>query len=307
MKKNRGLKVGVIGVGVMGKHHARISSTLSGVNLYGVADINLEAAQQVATLYGAKAFENYEELLPEVDVVIITTPTQTHYEVASACINAGKHLLAEKPLAKVSEDAEKLVSLAKEKGVIMTVGYIERFNPAFQELQKLIRKEKIIGIAIQRLSPFPARINDANVIQDMMIHDLDLLMNLLPMEEIESIKAEGKKIKTKVLDKVSAKIFFASGIIATVEADRCSEAKTRKIVVTTGKDIVEADLLNKQVYVRDLRHPQPSVHHTKQQDQLTAELTDFFKAIKKGLPTKVHPNDGYTILKLAEEVEQACS
>ncbi|MBU0672316.1 MAG: hypothetical protein KJ732_04725, partial [Candidatus Margulisbacteria bacterium] len=189
---------------------------------------------------------------------------------------------------------------------IAAVGLIERFNPAFQELCKLIKKEKIIGLHFNRFSPFPARISDTNVIQDMMIHDLDLLLKLLPQEEIESLKAKGEKVKTKKLDKVSATIFYQSGIIAKVESDRVFGIKTRKITVTTENGMFEADLLNRRVYLRDLQHHIPSVHHTKSFDQLSAELADFIKAIKSNSPPKVTLEDAYQAQKLSEEVEKAC-
>ena len=184
MKKGRGLKIGVIGVGSMGKHHARILSTLPGAKLFAVSDINEQVAREVAARYGVEAYPNYQDLLPVVDAVSIVSPTATHYEVAIDCLNANKPILVEKPLAKTSEQAKKMVALAKEKNLVLAVGLIERFNPAYIELRKLIRKERIIGVNIKRFSPFPDRITDANVIQDMMIHDLDLLLSLFPKQKI---------------------------------------------------------------------------------------------------------------------------
>ena len=307
MNKARGLKIGVIGVGSMGSHHARILCSLSGVSLEAVADPDETRGKEIAQRYGAHPFTDYKEMLPQVDAVIVVAPTALHYEIGVECINAGKNILIEKPLAKTSEDAQKLVALAKEKKVLLAVGHIERFNPAYQELCKLVKNERILGIDIKRLSPFPERITDANVIQDMMIHDLDLLVNLLPTDEIEEMKAKGKKVKSDKLDTVSATYYFKSGTIAKVSADRVFGIKARKIVVTAESGLYEADLLNKKVYVRDLKNHLPSVHHTKPFDQLTAELTDFIKAIKQGSKHKVDAEDGYRAIKLAEEVEKACS
>jgi virulence factor len=293
-KKSRGLQYGVIGVGSMGKHHARISASLPGIKLAAIA-------------VGAQVFQNYKEMLPEVSAVTIAAPTALHFEIAKECLAANKNILVEKPLSKTSAEALELSELARSKNLILAVGMVERFNPAFQELSKMIRKEKIIGLHMKRFSPFPERITDANVIQDMMVHDLDLLLNLLPNDEIEDMKAEGSKVKSEKLDKVSATFYFKSGIIVKTDSDRVFGIKTRKITVTTERVLIDADLLNKRIYVRDLQHHIPSAHHTKQNDQLTAELTDFFKAVKNGSQPEVTAEDGYKVLKLAEEVERACS
>lgn len=307
MTKGRGLKLGVIGVGSMGQHHARILSTLPGVKLAGIADQDQERAKQLSVRFGVQPFFDFKELLPEIDAAVIAVPTSLHFDIAAECLNAGKHLLIEKPLAQTLDQAQRLIHLAAQKNLILAAGFIERFNPAFLELQKLIRKEKIIGVHVHRLSPFPERITDTNVIQDMMIHDLDLVLTLLPKEEIESLKATGEKVKTKKFDKVSATIFYQSGLVTKLEADRVFGIKTRKITVTTERGLIEADLLNKRVYLRDLQHHVPSVHHTKTKDQLTAELSDFTSAIKKNSRPKVSGPEALAAQKLAEEVEQACS
>ncbi|MFH1347659.1 MAG: Gfo/Idh/MocA family oxidoreductase [Candidatus Margulisiibacteriota bacterium] len=306
MKKGRGLKFGVIGVGTMGQHHARVISALPGAKLFGIADLDQEKAKQVGVRFGAEVFQNYQELFPQVDAIILASPTETHFEIAKDCLEAGKNILIEKPICQNLDDAKTLIDLIKSKNLVCAIGLIERFNPAFQELQKLIRKEKIIGIQVNRFSPFPERITDANVIQDMMVHDLDLLLSLIPNEEIETLKAHGEKVKSEKLDKVSATVFYKSGLIAKVDADRVFGIKTRKITVTTERALIEADLLNKRVYVRDLQHHLPSIHHTKNYDQLTAELSDFVKAIKTGTQPRVTAEDGYKVLALSEEVEKAC-
>ncbi|MFA6549314.1 MAG: Gfo/Idh/MocA family oxidoreductase [Candidatus Margulisiibacteriota bacterium] len=308
MKKGRGLKIGVIGVGSMGQNHARVlASYVKGVQLVAIADANETLAAEVAGKYAVESLLDYHAILPLVEAVIVATPTSTHFSVGKECLEAGKHVLIEKPLAPAPAEALALAELAKSKGLVLAVGLIERFNPAFTELRKLIRKEKIIGINIKRTSPFPTRITDANVVQDMMIHDLDLLNVLLAHDEIETLTAEGKKVKTKNLDFVSATVHFTSGVVARVVADRVADDKIRKISVTTEDRMVEADLLNKQVYVRDLKHAAPSVHHVKNCDQLTEELTNFVVAIKNHTNSEVDAFAGYRATKLAEEVEKACS
>ncbi len=306
MKKGRGLKFGIIGLGKMGNFHAKKLMEIPGAKPFAVFDVSEDQLNKAAQEYGAKPFSNYNDLLTEVDAVIIAAPTEKHFEIASASLSAGKPTLVEKPLAKTSGDAEKLVALAKANNTILSAGHIERFNPAFQGALKLIRKERILGIDIKRTSPFPERITDANVIQDMMIHDLDLALKLLPLDEIESLKAEGKKVKSKALDIAIATLYFKSGIITKIEANRVSDSTLRKIIISTEKGVIEADLLKKNIIVRDFQHPSPSVHHIKAYDQLEAELTDFVKAIKNSQTPTVTGEDGFKAVKLAEEVEQAC-
>ncbi|MFH1542017.1 MAG: Gfo/Idh/MocA family oxidoreductase, partial [bacterium] len=250
---------------------------------------------------------DYKEKLADVEAVTIVTPTSTHYEIAKTCLAAGKHVLIEKPMTGNIAQAEELVALAKEKGVVLAVGFVERYNPAFQQLLKLIKKERIIGIDIKRFSPFPTRISDADVINDMMIHDLDLLLTLLPKDEIEELRAEGKKIKSDKLDSVDVTMFWRSGIVLKLAANRASDDKTRKIVVTTENFLLEADLLGRKIMVRDLITHLPSVHHTKPADQLTAEISDFIKAIKNKTKPSVPGEAAIKALKLAEEVRNKCS
>lgn len=301
------LQIGVIGAGMMGENHVRLLSTIYGIKLAGLFDLDPARAAVIAEKYRTKAFATLPELIAAVEAIILVSPTSTHYELAKELIAAGKHLLVEKPLAATAAQAEELVQLAKEKGGVLAVGHIERFNPAFTELLKLIRKEKLLGIDIKRLSPFPERISDADVIQDVMIHDLDLLLAMRPNDEIESIKAEGKKVKSKNLDQVIATIYFQSGVIAKVEANRVFGSKTRRIVVASDNWLFDADLLTKQLYMRDLVKHIPTVHHTKKNDQIFDELNNFIKAIKTGSPPLVDGEAGYKALKLAEEIKKACS
>lgn len=307
MRKKSGIKVGVIGIGSMGRHHARVYSILPGTNLTAVCDPDKIRASEAGDQFHATVFTDYHDLLPQVEALTVASPTDTHHEIAAACLKAGKNLLVEKPLAKTAEQAKSLSHLAASKGLVLAVGLIERYNPAFQELCKLLRKEKLLGLHITRFSPFPERIQDTNVIHDMMIHDLDLLSALLPDDKIEGLKAQGKKVKSDKLDQATATFYFKSGIIAKVEADRVFGIKTRKIVATTEHGILEADLLNKRIYIRDLEHHIPSVHHVKKCDQLTAELTDFIKAIKNKCAPQVSAEDACRSQLLAEEVERECS
>lgn len=315
MRKGKGLKFGVIGLGVMGCHHARILSSLPGAKLTAIADIDPQKIQEKAHELKIKAFDNYLAMLNEVDAVCIATPTLSHFEIAQQCINAGKHVLLEKPFTGQSKLAKELFKMADERNVLLSANFLERFNPAYQRLLRLLKNEKIIGIDIKRLSPFPERITDTNVIFDMMIHDLDLLQRLI-VDEIEDIRAEGKSMESDKLDWVKATITYKSGIIANVEANRIFGIKTRKIAVTTEKHLIDADLLKKAIYVRDFSTPVPSTVPVKNLNQLAEILKDFVSAIKSkekdnlqssyqntNLPTG---QEIIATLQLAERIEACC-
>ncbi|MFH1826454.1 MAG: Gfo/Idh/MocA family oxidoreductase [bacterium] len=306
MNKKPRLRYGVIGAGSMGRHHARIIDLMPSVSLEAIAEPDKNQHLNIPDVLRSKIYDNYHEILDRVDAISVVSPTSTHYSIAKDCLLANKHLLIEKPFTETIAEAEELISLAKERNLVVAIGYVERFNPAFIELTKIIKKEKILGITFNRLSPFPARITDANVVRDMMIHDLDLLLALLPNEEIAEIKASGKKIKSNKLDRVSATMHFVSGIVAKLVADRVSPERKRNIVVTTERNMYEADLMKKKLFVRDFQSHVPSVHSAKDQDQLTAELTDFIKAIKNNGQPKVTALEGQQTLRLAEEVEKLC-
>ena len=174
------LPVGVIGVGNMGQHHARVLSLMSGVKVVGIADVNIERGQVLADRYDANFYPDYRNLLPHVSAVCIAVPTVLHHEVGSNCLSAGVHVLMEKPLAASIHEAEDLVKLAAKKHLTLQVGHIERFNPAFQELSKVLQSEELLAIEAHRMSPYSSRANDVSVIFDLMIHDIDLLLELVP-------------------------------------------------------------------------------------------------------------------------------
>lgn len=305
MNKGRGIKLGIVGAGVMGQNHARIAASLSGINLVGVFDLDSSRSEGVSRLYKVKSFPSFQQLLAKTDAVCIATPTQTHHQLALETLNSGRHVLVEKPFTGDPEKARELLELAKAKGLILAVGMVERFNPAFTKLLTLLKGEKIHGIDIKRYSPYPERITDTNVIYDMMLHDLHLLLFLVK-DEIDSIKAEGKREKSKLLDHVTATICYKNGSIARVEANRLFSIITRNITVTAEKELFEADLLNKRIYIRDFSSPSPSAIPVKSSDQITEELKDFRDAIKGRRLLLSDPIDVIRALKLAKEVESAC-
>lgn len=301
------VKVGVIGCGKMGSFHANILKGLKEAKLIGVFDTDPARAKELAEKLSVTAYESYEILLKDADAVVIATPTPFHKEIARDCIRAGKHILVEKPLADTSAKALEIAALAKDKNLRCCVGMIERFNPAFQKLLRLIKGQKIIGVEIKRLSPYPERIKES-VVFDMMIHDIDLASRL-DRTAVEDIRAYGKKKRSETLDEVFATLYFKDGMIAKIDASRLKDHKERKVTVTTEKAIYEADLLNKRLSVRPFDNLiQKEEAEVKQEDQLTMELRNFLVSIQKERDPETSLEQGALSLKTAEEVEKiACS
>ena len=204
---------GVIGVGSMGQHHARVYSELPKVDLVGVSDTDHQRAREVGTEYGAEAMER-DELLARTDIVSIAVPTKYHVETAAECIEAGVHLLVEKPFVDDREQGQDLARRAREAGLTLQVGHIERFNPAVQVLADIVPDLDIVAIDIDRLGPPLDRENEDNVVMDLMIHDVDILLSLVP-EPISSLSAVAHDAQH-----ASAQFEFEGGSIATVTASR---------------------------------------------------------------------------------------
>jgi len=306
MKRGTGLKVGVIGVGSMGRHYARVLSTLPGSKLAAIADINFSAAQALGQEFGVACFDDYRQMFSGVCAVCIVTPAQTHYPIARDCLEAGKHVLLEKPFTGSTKHAAELIALAKDKNLVLAASFLERFNPAYQRLRKLLKGEKIHGLEIKRFSPFPDRVSDTDVVFDMMIHDLDLLSQIVP-DVVENIRAEGEKVRSQFLDRVVATFTHVTGTISRVHANRVFTERERKITVTTEKHLIEADLFNRVVYVRDFSTPSPSTVPVKEANQLADQLKDFSLSVKERRLPAIPGEEALKALALAEEIEKLCS
>lgn len=298
------IKVGVVGAGIMGDHHARIYSTLKEAKLVGLYDSDPARAQEVAGRYGCLAFPDMHSLASEVDALSVASPTSTHYSLALDLLKAGKHLLIEKPIALDVGQAEELCSLAQERDLVVAVGMIERFNPAFIRASSLLKKEMILGLTFKRFSPYPARIFDASVVMDVMIHDLDLALSLAGVE-LDSFKSSGRIVRSASPDEAETLMYFKDGLIARVLASRVKEQKERSLQAITDRSIYEVDLLQKTVQVRSFASLSDRTQlEVKAADQLTLELKDFLSAIAKDRDPEVPCTAGLKALKLALGVEQ---
>jgi predicted dehydrogenase len=198
------IRVGVIGVGNMGQHHARVLSRLKDVELVGVSDVNVELGLDTASKYQVRFFEVYQDLLEQVDAVCIAVPTRLHHSVGMECLKAGIHVLIEKPIAASIAEAESLVNAAADYNSILQVGHIERFNPAFQELHNVLRTQDLLALEARRMSPYSDRANDVSVVLDLMIHDIDLMLELAAAPVVKLTASGSRSSTSNYLDYVTA-------------------------------------------------------------------------------------------------------
>lgn len=236
------LKCAVIGAGYLGKFHAEKYASLKDCELVAVVDINPEAAAEVASLHGAQAMTDYHSLLGQVDAVSIVVPTSLHHAVSRDFLNAGTHVLVEKPITVTVEEADELIAIAKEKNVILQVGHLERFNPAVRGLENL--EDKPLFIESHRLSPFNPRANDVSVVLDLMIHDIDIILALVE-SEVEKIDASGTAVLTQGTDIANARITFKNGCVANVTASRISMKMERKMRMFRPCSYISVDFQNR--------------------------------------------------------------
>lgn len=313
------LRVGVIGVGNMGQHHTRVLGLLKDVELYGVADVNVTRGLDIASKYRVRFFEDYHDLLACVDAVCIAVPTKLHHEVGLASLQAGVHVLIEKPIAASIEEAESLVNAAAENHCILQVGHIERFNPAFQELSNVLRGEELLALEAHRMSPYSQRASDVSVVLDLMIHDLDLLLELTATSVVKLTASGTKANHSGNLDYVTATLGFADGAIATLTASKVTHRKIRNISAHCKNALIEADFLDNEILI----HRQTTADYTTNYGQvlyrqdgliekvytskiepLHAELEHFISCVRGGNKPSVGGEQALKALRLASLVEQ---
>jgi predicted dehydrogenase len=324
------LKLGVIGVGHLGRHHARILATTPGVTLVGVADTRLEQAIAIAEPLATRAFADHRELLPLVDAVSIAVPTRFHHAIATEALSRRIPTLVEKPLASNLGEAESLVALARQEQTLLHVGHIERYNPVLG----ILRDARITPryVAAERLGTYTFRSTDIGVVHDLMIHDIDILLSLVE-SPVSTISAIGVNIFGGLEDVASARIGFENGSVADLSASRASLHATRKVRVwgpegyaghdfktgqglvvrpsellrqrklsLDGVDLTQPDALKNHVFNRLLL---PEHHERKDREPLALELEDFLNAIRTGAPPRVTGHDALRAMRLADLVLKA--
>lgn len=245
------LKVAVIGAGMMGKNHLKTYKSLPHVELIGVYDIIPEAAKAAAEMFEIKAFSSLEEVAKEVDAVNVVTTSVTHADVGEFFLNKGIHCLIEKPLATTEEECQRLINAAKANNVTLLVGHIERFNPAVEQMGKILSDtSKIRSLTAQRMSAASGRITDVDVAMDLMIHDAEVVMSLVksPVVNVQAVSVKTKE-NPKGTDYITALIEFANGATASLTASRITQARVRTLTVTTDTNYIDMDFINQSINV----------------------------------------------------------
>ena len=313
------IKVGVIGAGHLGKIHLNILSS-SNFDLIGFHDTDLSNSEKLASEKGYKFFKEIDSLIDSIDAAVIVSPTTTHFEIAKKCIENGKHIFVEKPLTTNSKEARIINTLAENKKIIGQVGFVERYNEAFISCREFIDKPKFIES--HRLSDFNPRGTDVSVIMDLMIHDIDIILNI-NKSKVKKIDASGVSIISSTPDIANARIEFENGCIANLTSSRISLKKMRKTRVFQENAYISINFLEKDFQVVKIRDK-----HTNDNDNslviknnlgeekviffekpdinkinsIEAELNDFFDSIQNKSESRVSLNDGLLALEVAEEI-----
>ena len=303
------LRAAVIGAGYLGKFHAQKYAALEDCELRAVVDINPARAREVGDSVRAPAAIDYREVLRKVDLASIVVPTELHHEVAKACLEAGVHILVEKPVTRTTEEAAELVELAKRNGLVFQVGHLERFNPAVLAVRDQITRP--LFIESDRLAVFKPRGTDVNVVLDLMIHDIDLILSIA-RSDITTVRASGFPVFTPAVDIANARLEFADGCVADVSASRVSQSSLRKLRIFQPERYISIDCEN--FHVRTLHKegtglgpdgaprivPGESVFE--RADPLMAEIRAFVHAVQTRTEPQVTGQDGLRALEVALEV-----
>jgi predicted dehydrogenase len=297
------VRVGIIGVGIMGYNHARVLAELPHVELVGVADPDRSQAMLVANMIGCDAVADHKTLIGlGIDAAVIAAPTHLHHPIALDCISAGLHVLVEKPIAPSVEEGRQIVAAARRAGVMLMVGHVERFNPSVQSIKQALEGEQILSIAITRVGPFPPRMSNVGVVIDLAVHDIDLIRWFTESDIVE-VQPQLSSARASREDIALLQFRTASGVLAHINTNWLTPFKARTVHVATQEKYVIGDLLTRQVtecfgFQQDgsysMRHL--SVGHA---EPLRAELIAFIDAIRTGRPPAVSGEEGVASLEVA--------
>jgi predicted dehydrogenase len=312
------LKVGIFGVGHLGKFHISNWKEIEGVKIVGFFDPNNDNANEVINTHGLKRFSDEEKLIEASDIIDVITPTDLHYEVCMMAIRKGKHVFVEKPLAHTLQEGKNLVNMVREAGVKMQVGHVERFNPAYLALKELNLNPMFIEV--HRLAQFNPRGTEVSVILDLMIHDIDIILSLVK-SDVKSISASGVAVMTDTPDIANVRIEFNNGCVANLTSSRISMKKMRKVRLFQKDAYIGIDLLEKKTEIIKLKQPEdvdvfsfdidtpngkktiaianPSIEPL---NAIKLELESFVDAIVNNKPTVVSEIDGYLAMEVAHKI-----
>ena len=316
-KKDKKVKVCVIGVGQMGEKHVEKYSSNSGVELVGVSDVNIERAREVGEKYNVKVFESHMDLLPLVDAASLAVTTEKHFDVAIDILNAGVHMLIEKPITYDLESADALLNKAEEKNLIFHVGLVERFNPAVMRISDYLNNP--LFIETHRMNKFTERGTDVDVVLDLMIHDLDIVLNLVP-SEVKEVHSIGMCVITDKTDIANVRIIFENGTVANLTASRIAEKTLRKIRVFQPDAYIHANCYRKEFSITRLNEgAEDRINLAKlktenvtfeNSDPLADQINHFVTAVRQGKQPDSTERDERKALKIAlyviEQIHKEC-
>lgn len=299
------LKTAVIGVGYLGKFHADKYAAHEGSDLVAVVDTNTDAAKQIADKHGVQALTDYRELLGKVDAVSIAAPTTLHHDIARDFLESGSHVLIEKPITVTVDEADDLIELALVNDRLIQVGHLERFNAALMDIGDTL--ETPTFIESHRLAPFNPRATDVNVVLDLMIHDIDIILNIVK-SDIREMRVSGTQILTNSTDIANARLEFENGCVANITASRVSAKTERKIRIFQHNAYISVDFHNRvlSIYKKGDKEMHPGIPEIiceestyENNDALNLEIIAFIDSIKNGTPITVSGEDGRRALDTA--------
>jgi predicted dehydrogenase len=295
------LKVAVIGTGALGSIHARIYSSMKNIDLVGVCDTDSARLADISKELGVAGFRDYHALINKVCAASIAVPTKEHYSIAKDFLNAGVHLLIEKPITHTVEEADRLLKIAESMHLTLAVGHIERFNAAIEAILKI--KGDIKFVECHRLGPFSPRVKDVGVVLDLMIHDIDILLWLIK-SPVEKIEAVGVKVLTGHEDIANARIVFKNGAVCNITASRVTEKTMRKIRMFQPNAYISLDYVEQDAVIYTKKLGKISSHQIdiKKEKPLQKELSSFIHCINTGQKPLASGREGREALAVALEI-----
>ena len=314
------LRVGVIGTGTMGKNHVRVYTLIREAELVAVADPDPRSREEVAARYNIPAYRDHREILDKVDAVSIAVPTAQHRAIALDCLEAGVHVLVEKPIASTSAEGREMVAAAKVAGRVLQVGHVERFNPAVMELVRVLEGERVVAIDARRLSPVTPRVTDIDVVFDLMVHDIDIALSIAggPMAKLSAV---GRPVPPAPLDHVVAHGRTTSGVIVRFAASKITQETVRQLEVTTERAYITVNYLTKDIivhrsaaisvtrgdgysYVEEGSFSRP---HLAAIEPLRSEIEHFLGCVRSGATPLTSGESAIAALEVAERVQRSAS
>lgn len=306
MSSSGKLRAGVVGVGHLGRHHARIYNEIADVELVGVADVNETSLNGITSKFNCKGYSDFRDLIEDVDLVSVAVPTTEHFAVAGPFLAAGKHVLVEKPITSTVDEGDRLVRQARENDRVLMVGQSERFNPAIASASEFVKFPRFIEV--HRLGPFTTRATDVDVVLDLMIHDIDLILNWVS-SEIVDVRASGVPVLTQKIDIANARLEFADGCNANITASRISLQATRKVRVFQKDSYISIDCMNQGISCfrrkagevptdNPMAAIEPVPFTIEKVEPLFSEISAFVQAVQGKIPAPVPGTAGLKALEV---------